>query len=109
MSYNLLNTKLNKNSTSINNRDHIKYNLSVVRGRLVCWSRLVRRGGMVGFIFWVVGFTFISDISYKTIVMISGVSHSLDTAIGKSNLVRSSDGFTYFFQINFMIKLFAIS
>ena len=36
---------------------------------------------------------FIFDISNITVVVISGVGHGLDTAIGKSNLVRSSNGF----------------
>ena len=56
-------------------------------------GRLVRRGRVVGLIFGVVGFTFIFDIGNKTIVVISSVGHSLDTAIGKSNLVRSRNGF----------------
>ena len=36
---------------------------------------------------------FIFDIGNKTVVVISSVGHSLDTAIGKSNLVRSRNGF----------------
>ena len=36
---------------------------------------------------------FVFDISNITVVVISGVGHSLDTAIGKSNLVRSRNGF----------------
>ena len=36
---------------------------------------------------------FIFDIGNKTVVVISSVGHSLDTAIRKSNLVRSRNGF----------------
>ena len=54
-------------------------------------GRLVSRGRVVGFVFGVVCFTFICDISDKTIVMISGVSHSLDTAIGKVYGVGATD------------------
>ena len=38
--------------------------------------------------------TFIFDISDISVVVISSVGYSLDTAIGKSNLVRSGHGFT---------------
>ena len=65
----------------------------MIWGWFVCRSRLVRRGGMVRFVFGVVGFTFICNISNKTVVMVSSIGHSLDTAIRKSNLVRSSNGF----------------
>ena len=51
------------------------------------WGRVVRFG------FWVDWDTFVFDISDITVVVISGVGHSLDTAIGKSNLVRSSNSF----------------
>ena len=37
--------------------------------------------------------TFIFDISDISVVVISGVGHGLDTAIGKSNLVRSRNNF----------------
>ena len=77
----------------------------MIWGWFVCRSRLVRRGGMVRFVFGVVGFTFICNISNKTVVMVSSIGHSLDTAIRKSNLVRSGDGFTYFFQINIMLVI----
>ena len=56
-------------------------------------------GGVVsglGFVFGgirVVSFTGVADISDITVVVVSGVGHSLDTAIGKSNLVRSRDSF----------------
>ena len=39
------------------------------------------------------GDTFVADISDITVVVISGVGDGLDTTIGKSNLVRSSDDF----------------
>jgi hypothetical protein len=51
------------------------------------------RGGVVRFGFGVDGDTFVFDISDITVVVVSGVGHSLDTAIGKSNLVRSRDSF----------------
>ena len=51
------------------------------------WGRVVRFG------FGVDRDTFVFDISDITVVVISGVGHSLDTAIGKSNLVRSRDSF----------------
>jgi hypothetical protein len=50
-------------------------------------------GGVVRLGLRVDGETFVFDISDITVVVISGVGHSLDTAIGKSNLVRSSNGF----------------
>ena len=37
--------------------------------------------------------TFVFDISDIAVVVISSVGHSLDTTIGKSNLVRSGNGF----------------
>ena len=37
--------------------------------------------------------TFVFDISDVSVVVISSVGHSLDTTIGKSNLVRSSNSF----------------
>ena len=50
-------------------------------------------GGVVRLGLGVDGDTFVFDISDITVVVISGVGHSLDTAIRKSNLVRSSYGF----------------
>ena len=38
--------------------------------------------------------TFVFDISDVSVIVIRGVGHSLDTAVRKSNLVRSSDDFT---------------
>ena len=37
--------------------------------------------------------TFVFDISNVTVVVVSSIGNSLDTAIGKGNLVRSSNGF----------------
>ena len=56
-------------------------------GGRVVWLRLI---------FGVDSFASVFDISNVSVVVISSVGHSLDTAIRKSNLVRSSDGFTYF-------------
>ena len=63
---------------------------------LVSGGGLVSRGsGLVGFgfVFGVDSLTGVFDISNITVVVISGVGNSLDAAIGKSNLVRSSNGF----------------
>jgi len=66
-------------------------------GRLVCGSRgrLVSRSWLVGlgFVFGVDSFSRVADISNIAVVVISSVGHSLDTAIGKGNSVRSRDGF----------------
>ena len=51
------------------------------------WGRVVRFGLRVD------RGAFVFDISNITIVVISGVGHGLDTAIRKSNLVGSSNGF----------------
>ena len=61
----------------------------VSRGRVISrfGGRVVRLGLRVD------RGTFIFDISNKSILVISSVGHSLDTAIGKSNLVRSRNGF----------------
>ena len=61
----------------------------VSRGRVISrfGGRVVRLGLGVD---WG---AFVFDISDITVVVISGVGHSLDTAIGKSNLVRSRNGF----------------
>ena len=67
---------------------------------LVCWGWvwdwLVSWGWvwLVSLSFWVVWDTFVSYISDESVVVISGVGDSLDTAIGKVNLVRSVNGFT---------------
>jgi hypothetical protein len=50
-------------------------------------------GGVVRLGLGVDGGTFVFDISDITVVVISGVGDGLDTTIGKSNLVRSSDNF----------------
>ena len=51
------------------------------------------RGGIVRLGLRVDRGTFIFDISNISVVVISSVGHSLDTTIGKSNLVRSGNGF----------------
>jgi hypothetical protein len=50
-------------------------------------------GGWVRRVFFigVFGFSFVFDISDETVVVISGVGHNLDTAVGKVNSVRSSE------------------
>merc|ERR1712018_928627 len=59
------------------------------RGRVVhrFGGRVVRLGLGVD------GGAFVFDISNITVVVISSVGHYLDTAIRKSNLVRSRNGF----------------
>ena len=66
------------------------------------------RGGVVRFGFGVDGDTFVFDISDITVVVVSGVGHSLDTAIGKSNLVRSRDSFACWWKKNIILNNFAI-
>uniref|UniRef100_A0A0K2TF69 Uncharacterized protein n=1 Tax=Lepeophtheirus salmonis TaxID=72036 RepID=A0A0K2TF69_LEPSM len=44
-----------------------------------------------GLIFWISWNTLVFDISNKSSIVISSVSDSLDTTIGKSNLIGSSD------------------
>jgi hypothetical protein len=43
------------------------------------------------FFIGVFGFSFVFDISDETVVVISGVGHNLDTAVGKVDSVRSSE------------------
>ena len=57
--------------------------------RLVSRSRLVG----LGFVFGVDSFSRVADISDIAVVVISSVGHSLDTAIGEGNSVRSRDSF----------------
>ena len=61
---------------------------------VVCWwSGLVSWSWVVwlGLVFWVDWGTFVFDISDETVVVVSGVSYSLDTAIGKMDNVGSSN------------------
>uniref|UniRef100_A0A0K2V6H9 Uncharacterized protein n=1 Tax=Lepeophtheirus salmonis TaxID=72036 RepID=A0A0K2V6H9_LEPSM len=61
---------------------------------MVNGSRLVRSwlvGSRLRFILGVSWDTLVFNISYESSIVISGISHSLDTTIGKSNLVGSSD------------------
>jgi hypothetical protein len=57
------------------------------------WGVFGGRGRVVRFGLGVDSGAFVFDISNITVVVISGVGHGLDTAIGKSNLVRSSHNF----------------
>ena len=57
----------------------------VDRGWLVCRSWVVWLG------LWVLGSSLIGDISDKSVISVGGVLDSLDSAIGKSNSVRSLD------------------
>merc|ERR1712029_1105955 len=50
-------------------------------------------GGVVRLGLGVDGGTFVFDISNVSVVAVSSVGHSLDTAIGKGNLIRSRNGF----------------
>ena len=49
------------------------------------WGRGIRLG------LWVLGSSLVGDISDKSVISIGGVLDSLDSAIGKSNSVRSLD------------------
>ena len=44
----------------------------------------------LGLVFWVDWGTFVFDISDETVVVISGVGHNLDTAVGKVNSVNEN-------------------
>jgi len=61
------------------------WGISWSRGSLVSWS------GLVGLLLWVDSGSSVGDISDKSIISIAGVGHSLDSAIGKSDRVRSLD------------------
>ena len=84
--------------------------LSYINNLSVDWGGVVfgGRGGVVRFGFGVDGDTFVFDISDITVVVVSGVGHSLDTAIGKSNLVRSRDSFACWWKKNIILNNFAI-
>ena len=64
---------------------------------MVSWGRGIDRGWLVswGWVVWLglwgLGSSLIGDISDKSIISIGGVLDSLDSAIGKSNRVRSLD------------------
>ena len=63
----------------------VSWGRGVDRGWLVSWGWVVWLG------LWVLGSSLIGDISDKSIISIGGVLDSLDSAIGKSNRVRSLD------------------
>ena len=46
------------------------------------------------FVFWVLGNTFVFNVSDITVISVSGVGNNLGTAIGKSNTVFTSDNIT---------------
>ena len=49
-------------------------------------------GGWVRVLFiGVFGFSFVFDISDETVVVISGVGHNLDTAVGKVNSAKENE------------------
>ena len=52
---------------------------------MVSWSWSIGRSNSL----WVLGSSLISDISNISVISIGGVGHCLDSAIGKSNGVRS--------------------
>ena len=60
-------------------------------GRGVDWGWLVGRGWVVWLGLWVLGSSLVGDISDKSVISVGGVLDSLDSAIGKSNSVRSLD------------------
>ena len=63
----------------------VSWGRGIDRGWLVSWGWVVWLG------LWVLGSSLIGDISNKSIISIGGVLDSLDSAIGKSNRVRSLD------------------
>ena len=63
----------------------VSWGRGIDRGWLVSWGWVVWLG------LWVLGSSLIGDISDKSIISIGGVLDSLDSAIGKSNRVRSLD------------------
>ena len=63
----------------------VRWGRGIDRGWLVSWGWVVWLG------LWVLGSSLIGDISDKSIISIGGVLDSLDSAIGKSNRVRSLD------------------
>ena len=67
----------------------IEGKLSLGTGGLVSGSRGVLGGGLVFGFIGVLGNTFVFDISDKSIFVVSGVGHGLDTAIGKVDTVRT--------------------
>ena len=51
-------------------------------------------GGWVRVLFiGVFGFSFVFDISDETVVVISGVGHNLDTAVGKVNSAKENENY----------------
>ena len=79
--------------------------LSMIRGRLINRFRgMVRcRCSMVGWlgcmIFWFTWFSTVWNISYITTVSVNSVFYSLDTTIGKSNMIFATCGITISFFI----------
>ena len=63
----------------------VSWGRGIDRGWLVSWGWVVWLG------LWVLGSSLIGDISDKSIISIGGILDSLDSAIGKSNRVRSLD------------------
>ena len=63
----------------------VSWGRGIDRGWLVSWGWVVWLG------LWVLGSSLIGDISDKSIISIGGILDSLDSAIRKSNRVRSLD------------------
>ena len=66
----------------------VAFKLSVVGGGR-SWG--IGRGGLVGLLLWVDSGTLIGHISDESVISVAGVGHMLDSAVGKSNRVRSLD------------------
>merc|ERR1712223_1148217 len=65
---------------------------------MVSWGRLVSWGWLVGWswvvrrlVFWVLGSSFVGNIGNVTVVVVSSIGYSLNTSVGKVDLVRSTD------------------
>merc|ERR1719328_574530 len=57
---------------------------------LIGWSWLVRWGWLVFWGFWVLSFTFISNFGDISTISIYGVGYFLESAVGKSNIIRTN-------------------
>merc|ERR1719216_746861 len=77
---------LNKRVINSQSRQNVAV-LGMIWGWLGCvvWS---------WFVFWVLGNTFVFNVSDITVISVSGVGNNLGTAIGKSNTVFTSDNIT---------------
>merc|ERR1711981_81037 len=88
---------LNKRVINSQSRQNVAV-LGMIWGWLGCvvWS---------WFVFWVMGNTFVFNVSDITVISVSGIGNNLGTAIGKSNTVFTSDNITVTVFISGKISL----